>query len=59
MAQNWKEQDVYCGGHKGCGSDDVEYVGDQNDFSFEDYQMFKCNKCGKVIRIPLPESLKK
>jgi len=54
MAKAWNGCTVYCGGPKGCGSEDVEYLDDENVGSLEDYEVFRCKNCGRIIRIELP-----
>lgn len=54
MAITWDGYTVFCGGKDGCGSEDISSVEDESYGSLDDYAVYKCNNCGKVIRIELP-----
>jgi DNA-directed RNA polymerase subunit RPC12/RpoP len=49
MAKSWDGYDIVCD----CGSENVDYLDDENNY-LEDYEVLKCNNCGKKIRIELP-----
>jgi len=50
MAICWTGAEVICD----CGSKDIENMEDENCGSCEDYAVYKCRDCGKIIRIELP-----
>ncbi len=54
MAISWDGYIVYCGGENGCSSEDVKSLPDENCGSLDDYEVFQCNVCGKILRIELP-----
>ena len=54
MATAWNGCTIFCGGKDGCGSEDISYVDDESCGSCDDYAVYRCNNCGKIIRIELP-----
>jgi hypothetical protein len=49
MAKAWNGCTIVCD----CGSENIEYKEDEN-HSLEDYEVFQCIGCGKIIKIELP-----